>query len=46
MNKRKIILSELSEQLCLGDKIILCVFKRYTYKIYRIGYYRGFNFKD
>lgn len=39
------ILLRLSMELKLKDKILLWLAKRYTYKIYRIGYTDGFYFK-
>lgn len=45
MNIRKIILTQLRKDLSWGDKIKLYIFKRYTLKIYEIGFKNGFNFK-
>lgn len=41
----KLILKELQCQLGLREKIILKIFKRYTYKIYIQGLIKGFNWK-
>lgn len=42
----KQILLEINKNLKLKDKIILFIFRRYTYIIYRMGYIDGFNFKN
>ena len=42
----KQILLELSQRLKLKDKIMMKVFKRYTYNIYRMGFDDGFYFKE
>lgn len=39
------ILLNLRKELKLKDKIILWIMKRYTYKIYRIGFNDGYYFK-
>lgn len=39
------ILLRLNMELKPRDKILLWLTKRYTYKIYRIGYTDGFYFK-
>lgn len=39
------ILLKVSNELTLTDKIILWIMKRYTYKIYRIGFNDGYYFK-
>lgn len=41
----KEILLNLSNKLKLTDKIILWITKKYTYKIYRIGFNDGYYFK-
>ena len=45
MNYEKIlILSELKENLSIKDRILLHLFKDYTYKIYVKGIKKGFDF--
>jgi hypothetical protein len=39
------ILLKVSNELTPIDKIILWIMKRYTYKIYRIGFNDGYYFK-
>lgn len=47
MNKPKnTILLEIKEKLSFKDKIILFFLKRYTYKIYEIGYKNGFKWRS
>jgi len=47
MNKQKnTILLEINEELCLKDKLLLFLFKRYTYRIYEIGYKNGFKWRS
>lgn len=45
MNIRKIILSQLKKELSFGNKIKLYILKKYTFKIYEIGFKNGFSFK-
>jgi hypothetical protein len=41
----KKILLNLRKKLRLKDKIILWIMRKYTYKIYRIGFNDGYYFK-
>lgn len=45
MNIKKIILTQLRKELLLRDKIKSYICKRYTLKIYELGFKSGFNFK-
>ena len=41
----KKILRNLTKELRVKDKIILWIMRKYTYKIYRIGFNDGYYFK-
>ena len=41
---KKIILDELKQKLTLKDRILLFLFRNYTYKIYTKGIKKGFDF--
>lgn len=41
----KQILKELNKKLKIKDRIVLFIFKKYTYTIYRQGYNDCFNYK-
>lgn len=42
MNIKNIIYEQIKDKLNLKDRILLSVFKRYTFNIYRMGFYDGF----
>ena len=42
----KIILNNIRKNLNFYDRIILCMFKRYTIKIYRMGVKECFNWEN
>lgn len=41
----KKIIRNLTKELRVKDKIILWIMRKYTYKIYRIGFNDGYYFK-
>lgn len=43
--KRDVVLNELANELNWKEKIIMYVFRRYTYKVYKTGITFGFNNK-
>lgn len=43
---KKDVLLHINGRLTFKDKLILHIFKRYTYIIYNMGYLDGFNFRD
>lgn len=43
--KNKYVFNNLQE-LNLTDKILMNIFKKYTYKIYSTGFKDGFNYKN
>ena len=42
-NKKQIVLDKIAKKLNFCDKIIMKVFKRYTFKIYKLGLNDAFN---
>lgn len=44
MNIRKNILIHIKKEISLKDRIIFYLFRRYTLKIYKIGFDDGFNY--
>lgn len=46
MDIKKIILFKIRERINLKEKMIAYFFRRYTFKIYKMGYNDGYNFKD
>lgn len=44
--KRKIILNKIGKNLNICDKIIMKIFKEYTFKIYKLGLNDAFNWEN
>lgn len=44
MFEKDLILEELKEKLNIKDRILLFLFRNYTYKIYTKGIKKGFDF--
>lgn len=45
-NTHKKVLLYINNRISFKDRILLHIFKRYTYNIYQMGYLDGFSFKD
>nr|DAO96531.1 MAG TPA: hypothetical protein [Caudoviricetes sp.] len=45
-NKKQIVFKKISKNLNFYDKFIMKVFKRYTFKIYKIGLKDAFNWEN
>ena len=45
-NKKQIVLDKIAKKLNFCDKIIMKVFKRYTFKIYKLGLNDVFNWEN
>lgn len=45
-NKKQIVLDKIAKKLNFCDKIIMKVFKRYTFKIYKLGLNDAFNWEN
>lgn len=44
MNIKKNILAHIKKEISFKDIIIFYLFKKYTFKIYKIGFKDGFNY--
>ena len=44
--KRQVILNKIGENLNICDKILMKVFKGYTFKIYKLGLNDAFNWEN
>lgn len=45
-NKKQIVFNKIAKNLNFYDKIIMKVFKRYTFKIYKLGLNDAFNWEN
>ena len=43
---KKKIIKEINQKLSLKDKIVSKIFKKHTYKIFKIGIEAGFNWEN
>lgn len=46
MNIKKKILLKIKKELILKDRIIMLILKKYTLKIYNMGFRDGFNWEE